>query len=428
MGSGKTTLARALSSNMGWNYLPESPLGLKYLNDLFDNPKRWAFETQISFLCQKAIEIKEMTNRYDFILDRSFYEDIYIFAEYFYRNGYINDRSYENYKILADHFILELPNPDLIIYCDCPLDIIKKRIATRGRDFQKLYPPNHLDDINELYNKWINSYKLGPFYRINSEVVDFRNSTIQKSILEEILIILRRSVSIPEQINLFENSVEEEKIKILSPIYAAKEKTAGERKYPEIIKSESKKTEAKTYPLAYIAAPFTAVAIEKESDKEEILIKASSAHGKILRGEYRTMLNEIGNKLNKVGIDNILPHRDVNKWGNKELTSKEVVEKCTAHVAACDLFISILGESHGSHYEFGLAYSLKKPCIIIKCKEIKNSFIAEGINNQMKNILIIECSTIKEIPNYILIPTTIKFIEKYIPLTKVEDGITHKKI
>lgn len=79
--SGKTTLAEALATKLNWKYIPESEIGLEYVEDLFKDMKRWAFEAQISFMTNKALNIiKHLNNKVNFVLDRSLFEDIFIFT------------------------------------------------------------------------------------------------------------------------------------------------------------------------------------------------------------------------------------------------------------------------------------------------------------------------------------------------------------
>ena len=84
MGSGKTTLASHIGSSLGYKYISESKIALSYLKDLNKNPTRWAFETQLAFLCHKAFAIlKELEKGNRIIIDRTLSEDSEIFAKYF---------------------------------------------------------------------------------------------------------------------------------------------------------------------------------------------------------------------------------------------------------------------------------------------------------------------------------------------------------
>src|SRR6266702_2440983 len=184
MGSGKTTLAKNLSRKMGWDYVHESSKGVQFLADLFKDEKRWAFDTQLSFLTTKAIEIMNMIEaNKDIVIDRSLEEDINIFANYFYSNGKIDNRSYDTYQYLAEFFRTKMQQPDLTIYCDCSLQECKKRIVERNRITDIHYPTGHIDNVYEIYCQLKEGLKAATsVYLVNSEHYDFRDQQIINNI------------------------------------------------------------------------------------------------------------------------------------------------------------------------------------------------------------------------------------------------------
>lgn len=187
IGSGKTTLAGALAQNLNWLYIPEGLHAIEYLPDLFTDPKRWAFETQISFLSEKSIQIfHALKNGNNIVVDRSLYEDVEIFARQFHENGHIDDRSFETYSKLAKYFIEQLPKPDFAIFCKCSLPTVKERIAKRKRSIDILYPPNLLEEIQKRYDTWLDSYNQSSMYSIDSEAIDWRTSDSIGPLIEEI--------------------------------------------------------------------------------------------------------------------------------------------------------------------------------------------------------------------------------------------------
>ncbi|MCU0343226.1 MAG: deoxynucleoside kinase [Ignavibacteriaceae bacterium] len=402
MGSGKSTLAEGLSSFLGWELAQPTKNSQGFLSDLFKDMDRWAFEVQISFLTSKAFAIMHMVElNKNFILDRSLYEDSMIFAEYFYSKNKIDQRGYYTYKNLFEHFNISIKAPDLIIHCDCPLKTIKKRIEVRNKEFQKLYPVNHLEDINKRYIKWVKEFKKCPFYKLNTEKHDLRDKKIMQHVVEEVAGLLNSRSQSQFQLNLFDNPQTPFIPKYLEPIYSISHFKDFHKSLPINIKPKKYSTPA--FPYAYIAAPFTSKANyinDKESDN--ILFQSDPLHGEIsLKSEFRKMLLGVEQKLRYLNIRSVLPHRDVSRWGKKYISSNEVFESCTFHVTNCSLFVGIVGESNGSHYELGLAIALKKPVILIKCKEINNSYISNGINDTFKNVKVLYCNKIKEIPKLI---------------------------
>lgn len=400
MGSGKSTLAEGLSSNFGWELAHPVMNSDNYLSDLFKDMDRWAFEVQISFLTNKAFTIIQLLEQNkNFILDRSLYEDSLIFVNYFYSKNKIDQRGYMTYNNLFEHFNKSIKAPDILIHCDCDLETVKQRIEKRHREFQKYYPNNHLEDINNMYRNWMKDFRLCPFYKINTVKYDLRDKKTMLSVTEEISDLLKSRYY--SQLSLFDTPIFELNLNYLEPIYPIHKFENNDN--PTLINIKPRKYFTPAFPFAYIAAPFTVKAVQTKNKKSDnFLFNTEPIHGLISsKSEFRKMLNGIVMKLKLLRINSLLPHRDVSKWGNKYVSPNEVFEACTQHVTNCSLFIGIVGESNGSHYELGLAYALKKPVIIIKCAEIDNSYISEGITENLNTIKILKCSKIEEIPKLI---------------------------
>jgi len=352
MGSGKTTLCRNLAHKINWSCLPESTIAKNYLADFFNDLNRYAYPTQIAFLCNKALQIIQMLqDGKNIILDRSLYEDIYIFAKCWHDRGNIDDRDFAVYSNLADFFLKQIPDPQFILYCHCSIDEAKRRISTRDRQDQRNFPANHIDDINRRYCEWISKYSNSPIYKINTEQNDIRSDRVISQIVQDI-----KFIETDRQLSLFdyENDFAKPMHSVIEPVNNLNWASHN----INIISDSQKKLiipRSLINPWAYLAAPFTSVATNDEFsyDNQIKLVEYSSLHGKIRPGEYRRMLLSVEKKLKMLHIDTLIPHRDVNKWGNKVISPAEAASNCSTLVKDCDLFIGILGESSGSHYELG---------------------------------------------------------------------------
>ncbi len=420
MGSGKSTLARVLVDHLGWPLLPEGLRSRLYLNDLFVDEKRWAFDTQVSFLCEKAIRLKGyIESGQNIILDRSLFEDVEVFASHFYFRGKIDKRSYSTYKELADHFLEEIPTSRLTIYCECSLPEIERRLSARFSEYENFYPEGHISDIFSRYKSWFQNYKQSPLCRINSEKHDFRIPFVADKLGKEVISILTEPKTIPNQLILPGFSIENydnKNLEILEEIIPTE---------TSILRSKFKKRGAKSlrfYPTAYVAAPFTAIAQhnEKEAKYSETLFDFDAPHGIIKKGPYRKALNSISIILKRMGFSVILPHRDINKWGGKMLTPEEVFNSCTRDLMSCDLFIGLLGLSHGSHYEFGLAMGLNRPSIIIAVKDFQESFIAKGIRSNNKTTHLLKCDNLNQISQLLKSSDVKNFLNTFFSLEEMK--------
>lgn len=174
IGSGKTTLAGLLSKHYGWEAHYEDVDDNPYLNDFYDDMQRWSFNLQIFFLNSRfsqIIEIKKMDKTV--IQDRTIYEDAYIFAPNLHSMGLMSTRDFENYFTLFNLMSSLIEPPDLLLYLRASVPTLVNQIQKRGREYENSIRIDYLKRLNERYEAWIESYKLGKLLIIEADAYDF---------------------------------------------------------------------------------------------------------------------------------------------------------------------------------------------------------------------------------------------------------------
>lgn len=129
-------------------------------------------------------------------------------------------------------------------------------------------------------------------------------------------------------------------------------------------------------PRVYIAAPFSSM--QRAIAPAERYCQ--SGHGVIEPGAYRHALTLIAETFRSIGLEDVLPHRDINRWGYVNLGPARISSECAHQVRSCQLFAGVLGESCGAHFEFGLAVAFGLPCLLISAADVPESFLARGLN------------------------------------------------
>jgi deoxyadenosine/deoxycytidine kinase len=107
------------------------------------------------------------------IQDRSIYEDAEIFAENLYRQGYMSERDYRTYREVYGALLPFLPPPDLVVYLRASVPTLQARIALRGRDYERNIPHEYLEQLNRLYESWIEGFTLCPVLTVPADTLDF---------------------------------------------------------------------------------------------------------------------------------------------------------------------------------------------------------------------------------------------------------------
>lgn len=174
IGVGKTTLVNLLSKELDYQPFLEPVAQNPYLADFYGNMDAWAFHSQIYFLTQRMKMHRTLVNLpYSIIQDRSVYEDAEIFARNLHLQGHLGERDFDTYCDLYHTLLDFLIHPDLIVYLRASVDTLQHRIALRNRSYEKSIPRDYLNQLNLLYEKWINEYTISPVLTIPADNMDF---------------------------------------------------------------------------------------------------------------------------------------------------------------------------------------------------------------------------------------------------------------
>lgn len=159
IGAGKSSLTGLLAKHFNWQAFYESVDDNPYLQDFYEDMRRWSFNLQIYFLSSRFRHQKEMLNDdVNLIQDRTIYEDVEIFAKNLHQMNLMSDRDFTNYEALFKEMSYYLRPPDLLIYLRAQVPTLVRQIQQRGRDYENTIRIEYLERLNKLYEDWIDRY------------------------------------------------------------------------------------------------------------------------------------------------------------------------------------------------------------------------------------------------------------------------------
>lgn len=174
IGAGKTSITEKLGERLGWKTGFESVTDNPYLTEFYANMAEWSFHLQIFFLGHRAQQhVNATTKNGSAILDRSIYEDFYIFARALRQVGDMTERDYEAYRNVYELVTKSLPTPDLLIYLKAPVPVLMERINQRGREMESDIPVEYLELLDSYYEEWLRGFDLCPLLTIQSNDLNF---------------------------------------------------------------------------------------------------------------------------------------------------------------------------------------------------------------------------------------------------------------
>jgi deoxyadenosine/deoxycytidine kinase len=186
-GVGKTSLASRIGKALDWHVGYESVLENPYLPDFYKNIQAWSFHLQVYFLGHRADQhLKAAEMPQSAILDRSIYEDAFIFAKALYDSGNLTERDYNSYISLYDFVANTLPLPNLLIYLKAPCEVRVHRIRERKHEFEDSLSKEYLEMVASYYDNWIASFDLCPILTIDTDRKEFvNNNEVVNDIINE---------------------------------------------------------------------------------------------------------------------------------------------------------------------------------------------------------------------------------------------------
>jgi len=174
IGVGKSTLVSLLSRNLGWQPFYEPEGENPYLPDFYRDMRTWAFQSQVFFLARRLQTHRQVIDHpASAIQDRSVYEDAEIFAANLFQQGLMAERDYQCYQDLYRGLTAFLPHPDLVVYLRASVTTLLERIAQRGRGYEREISPDYLDQLNGLYEAWVQHFSLCPVLTVPADDLNY---------------------------------------------------------------------------------------------------------------------------------------------------------------------------------------------------------------------------------------------------------------
>ncbi len=148
IGAGKTTLAEMLSVKFNTGLLLESFAENTFLPQFYNDPERFAFPLEMSFMADRYRQLKnyfsDPGNRP--VVSDYFFDKCLLFAKINLKNEELE--LFENFYNLLQ---AQLPRPDLIVFLRKETEALRRNILKRGRSYEKKISPLYLDRLNNGY-------------------------------------------------------------------------------------------------------------------------------------------------------------------------------------------------------------------------------------------------------------------------------------
>lgn len=175
IGAGKTSLAQMIAHDFNGKLILERFAENPFLPQFYQDPERYAFPLEMSFLADRFQQLAEQSAQYDLfsdliITDYDRYKSL-IFAKIT-----LTPPEFDLYQKFFHQMHRELPRPEVYIYLAQSTDRLLDNIKNRGRSYEQSIDADYLKKINSGYLTHLNSEThQGQVIRIDLTDLDFVN-------------------------------------------------------------------------------------------------------------------------------------------------------------------------------------------------------------------------------------------------------------
>ncbi|MDA1532066.1 deoxynucleoside kinase [Bacillus cereus group sp. TH260-2LC] len=176
IGVGKTSLAKEISTHMQLHLLKEIVDENPFLGKFYEDIDEWSFQTEMFFLCNRYKQLEDINIKY-LNQRKPVVADYHIFKNVIFASRTLKDSQYDKYMQIYRILTQDMPVPNVIVYLTASLETLQKRIAMRGREFEKNMDPNYLLQLTKDYETAMDAFKKDhpdiPVLKFNGDDMDF---------------------------------------------------------------------------------------------------------------------------------------------------------------------------------------------------------------------------------------------------------------
>ncbi|MFF2179538.1 deoxynucleoside kinase [Lysinibacillus sp. NPDC058147] len=190
IGVGKTSLSKELAATFNYHLLKEIVDENPFLNKFYENIEEWSFQTEMFFLCNRYKQLSDI-KKFRLMHDKPVVADYHIFKNLIFAKRTLLSTEYDKYGEIYKILTKDMPVPNVVVYLHASVDTLMKRIAMRGREFEKMISRDYMEQLVTDYHSFIehfeNMHPEIPVIRFNGDQLDFvKNPNDLKYVLQTI--------------------------------------------------------------------------------------------------------------------------------------------------------------------------------------------------------------------------------------------------
>ncbi|MEJ2112918.1 MAG: 2-amino-4-hydroxy-6-hydroxymethyldihydropteridine diphosphokinase [Flavobacteriaceae bacterium] len=175
IGAGKTSLATKISYDFNAKLILERFADNPFLPKFYEEPQRYAFTLEMSFLADRYQQISDDLSQLDLFKD-FIVSDYDVFKSLIFSKITLPEDEFKLYRKLFYLMYKDIAKPDLYVYLYQNTERLQENIKQRGRDYEKDIADDYLEKINAGYLEFLKNQT-----DFNVKIIDISNKDFVKN-------------------------------------------------------------------------------------------------------------------------------------------------------------------------------------------------------------------------------------------------------
>lgn len=163
-------LARETGSRLILEEFSDNP----FLAKFYEDPGRYAFQLELSFLAERYQQIKTELGHPD-LFGQPVISDYFLAKSFIFSKNNLKGDEMKLFEKLFTIINLQVPKPELYVYLHVPVEKLLENIEIRGRSYEKNIRPEYLKELQEGYFGFFKSQRELKIVVIDTTHIDFVN-------------------------------------------------------------------------------------------------------------------------------------------------------------------------------------------------------------------------------------------------------------
>ena len=175
IGVGKSSLAKILARKYASRLVKEEVAGNPFLERFYENPRKFAFQTQLFFLLSRYRQQRELAQ--GDLFEGGLVCDYILAKDKIFALINLEDDEISLYESIYKLLVSTLPKPDLVIYLQARPEVLLSRVRKRGVAYERNISLDYLRTLSDAYNEYFFHYNETPLLVVNTSEIDFVESS-----------------------------------------------------------------------------------------------------------------------------------------------------------------------------------------------------------------------------------------------------------